>query len=141
MGGGTDGHVWKTDKATAIKVFHRELGYLNERDTYARLQEYGITKQIDGFWIPKMVGFDDNLMIVEMDVMHEPPYVIDFAKVKLDRPPEFSEDVLEEWERLGKFRFEHHWSEVKSLMHALESFQVYYLDPQRGNITFPDMNP
>ena len=29
--------------------------------------------------------------------------------------------------------------EVKRLLETLESYQIYYLDPQRGNIVFPDM--
>jgi hypothetical protein len=74
-----------------------------------------------------------------MDVMHHPPYIIDFAKVKIDRPPDFSPDVLHYHDELGRERFEHNWPAVQSLMSALESYQIYYLDPQRGNITFPDM--
>ena len=34
-------------------------------------------------------------------------------------------------------RFEQNWPKVKSLMAALESYQIYYLDPQPYNIVFP----
>jgi hypothetical protein len=139
LGGGTDGEVWKTSRDTAIKVFHEVRGYANERDSYLRLAEYGVTERINGFWVPKMVGHNDDLMVVEMDLMHNPPYIIDFAKVRIDRPPDFPEDVLREQDQRGQERFEHNWPAVKSLLAALESFMIYYLDPQRGNITFPDM--
>jgi len=43
-----------------------------------------------------MLDCDDELMIVEMDFMQRPPYIIDFAKVRIDRPPDFSEDVLQQ---------------------------------------------
>ncbi len=36
LGGGTDGDVWKTSRNTAVKVFQREHGYLNEKDSYLR---------------------------------------------------------------------------------------------------------
>jgi hypothetical protein len=138
LGGGTDGDVWSTDRKTAIKSLKEIGGYYNERDTYLRLQEYGVTRQLNGFWIPELHGYDDELRVVEMDLMQQPPYIIDFAKVRIDRPPEFSDDVLEEQDRRGRERFEHNWPKVLSLLAALESFQIYYLDPQPGNITFPD---
>jgi hypothetical protein len=104
-----------------------------------RLEEWGLTEHIDDFRVPRMLQYDDELLVVEMDMMHEPPYILDFAKVRLDRSPEFSDEVLQESERMGVERFEHHWPEVKRLLQTLESYQIYYLDPQRGNITFPDM--
>ena len=58
-----------------------------------------------------MVGYNDELMIVEMDLMHTTPYVIDFGKVKIDRPPDFPETVLEYQEREGQERFGENWGE------------------------------
>jgi hypothetical protein len=49
LGSGTDGAVWAIDRDTAIKVFDREGGYVNERDTYLRLAEYGVTEKLDAF--------------------------------------------------------------------------------------------
>jgi hypothetical protein len=139
LGGGIDGDVWRTSVKTAVKVFMHERGYYNERDAYQRLADWGVTKEIEGFWIPEMQGFDDELMVVEMDVMNEPPYILDFGKVRIDRPPDFSEEVLREQEEHGRELFEHNWPAVKRLLAALESYQIYYLDPKPGNITFPDM--
>jgi hypothetical protein len=96
-----------------------------------------VIEKIDGFWIPKMLAYDDRLMVVEMDLMQHPPYIIDFAKVRIDRPPDFSEETLAYQEQQGRERFERNWPAVKSLMSALESYQIYYLDPQPNNIVFP----
>src|SRR3954466_12109926 len=98
LGDGTDGEVWSTDRDTAIKAFERESGYYNERDSYQRLAYFGVTEKIGYFWVAKMVGFNDELLIVEMDMMHRAPYVIDFAKVKFN-PPDFPEATKEYFEK------------------------------------------
>ena len=116
-----------------------ENGYFNERDTYLRLREWGITEKIDNFWIPSLVGYDDELMIIEMDMMQRPPYIIDFAKVRIDHPPDFSDETLADMHARGVEEFGDHWPEVQSLMATLESYQIYYLDPRPSNITFPDL--
>jgi len=84
-----------------------------------------------------MRGFDDNLLVVEMDLMQQRPYIIDFAKVKIDRSPEFSEEVLQQLDGDGIEMFGDNWPAVQSLMSALESYQIYYLDPKPHNIVFP----
>ena len=114
-----------------------EHGYENERDTYKRLLRFGVTDQLDGFWVATMHGYDDDLMIVEMDLMNDPPYIIDFAKVRLNSSPDFPPETIEDNERQGLELFEGNWPAVKSLMAALESFQIYYLDPKPHNIVFP----
>jgi hypothetical protein len=139
LGGGTDGEVWETSRETAVKALMRESGYYNERDTYLRLSEWGVGDKIDGFWVPRIVGYNDDLWVIEMDMVQDPPYIIDFAKVRIDRPPDFSEEVLQEADRRGAEQFEHNWPRVKSLLATLESYQIYYMDARRGNITFPDM--
>ena len=79
-------------------------------------------------------------MVVEMDLMRHPPYIIDFAKVMIDRPPDFSPETLRDIEEQGRELFEQNWPTVKLLMAALESYQIYYLDPKPYNIVFPDEN-
>ena len=139
LGDGTDGAVWSTDIDTAVKAFSHERGYRNERDTYQRLAYWGITEKLGQFSVPEMVGCDDQLMVIEMDLMQQPPYIIDFAKVRLDRPPEFSPETTEESERQGRENFGGNWPAVKALLSDLESFQIYYLDPKPHNIVFPDV--
>jgi hypothetical protein len=119
LGGGTDGDVWKTSDATAVKVFKYDFGFFNERDSYERLARFGFVESIDGFWIPKMLGSNEELMVVEMDLMQHPPYILDFAKVRIDRPPDFSDDVIQFHNEQGRERFEHNWPAVQSLMSTL----------------------
>ncbi len=137
LGEGTDGEVWATDQDTAIKAFKYDSGYANERDTYRRLAEYGITNQIAGFWIPKMLRSDDDLRVIEMDLMQNPPYIIDFAKVRLNFGPDFSEETLAQNEAQGHWLFGKNWPSVKYLMAELESYRIFYLDPKPHNIVFP----
>jgi hypothetical protein len=139
LGYGTDGAVWKSNVDTAVKVLERERGYYNERDAYLRLEEFGFTEQIDGFWIPKLIGFSDELWTIEMDFITKTPYILDFAKVRIDRPPDFSEETLQDLNKKGQELFQHHWPRVRSLMASLESIGIYYLDPQLDNIRFPDL--
>jgi len=137
LGDGTDGAVWATSNDTAIKICGRENAYFNERDSYRRLAEYGVTERIDGFWIPKMIRCVDELWAVEMDLMQHPPYIIDFAKVMIDRPPDFSDEKINDQYHEGLERFGKNWPAVQSLMLTLESYQIYYLDPSPSNIVFP----
>jgi hypothetical protein len=139
LGDGTDGAVWKSNVDTAVKVLERERGYYNERDAYLRLQEYGFTERIDGFWVPKLINYNDALWTFEMDFVTKSPYILDFAKVRIDRPPDFSDEILEYHDKQGKELFQHHWPQVQRLLASLESIGIYYLDPQLDNITFPDL--
>jgi hypothetical protein len=104
-----------------------------------RLEEFGIPKQIDGFWIPKLIGYCDELWTIEMDFITKAPYILDFAKVRIDRPPDFSEEILQDLNNKGQELFQHHWPRVTNLMASLESIWIYYLDPQLDNIKFPDL--
>lgn len=75
----------------------------------------------------------------EMDLITKSPYILDFAKVRIDRPPDFSEETLAYHDKQNKELFQHHWPQVKKLMASLESIGIYYLDPQLDNIKFPDL--
>jgi hypothetical protein len=134
LGSGTDGAVWSTNYATAIKACNYDFGYWNERDSYLRLEEFGVTQQLEGFWIPKMLGYDDELWVVEMDLMQNPPYIIDFAKVRINTPPDFSQETIEYHEAKWADEFGQDWPRVQRLLRALESFQIYYTDPSTSNI-------
>ncbi len=139
LGEGTDGAVWRSNRDTAIKSFERIGGYYNERDCYLRFREYGLTEKIDHFWVPRLIDFNDDLWVVEMEIVVNKPYIIDFAKIRIDRPPDFSEEVLRDQEARGQDLFGDHWPEVCQVMATLESYGIYYLDPQLGNIVFEDL--
>ena len=107
------------------------------RDTYERLASFGVTEKIGEFWIPTMVDHSDDLLIVVMDIMHSRPYVIDFAKVRLNSSPDFPEQTLVDNEEHGRFLFEDNWPRVQTLLSQLESMLIFYLDPKPHNIVFP----
>lgn len=140
LGNGTDGMVWKSNEGTAVKALEREIGYYNERDSYLRLEEFGFIQRIEGFWVPYLINYSDELWVIEMDVVAHPPYIIDFAKVRIDRPPDFSEETVLQNEEKCLELFGDNWPLVLNLMATLESIGIYYLDPQPGNIVFPDMD-
>ncbi len=85
------------------------------------------------------MAYCDRLWTIEMDFMTKSPYILDFAKVRIDRPPDFSEEVLADSDKKNQELFQHHWQEVQRLMASLESIGIYYLDPQLDNIKFPDL--
>lgn len=139
LGEGTDGKVWRTSRGSAVKVLDRVAAYFNERDTYLRLAEYGLTNKIDHFWVPALWGYDDDLLVIEMQIVTNTPYIIDFAKVRIDRPPDFSDEVVRDAQEKGREEFGARWPEVCQLLATLESFGIYYLDPRPSNIVFPDV--
>jgi hypothetical protein len=139
LGDGTDGAVWRSSRDTAIKAFESKRGYCNERDCYLRLLEYGLVRKIDQFWVPGLIDYCDKLMVIEMEMVTQTPYILDFAKVRIDRPPEFSDETREDCEQSGLELFGHRWPEVCGVLATLESFGIYYLDPKPGNIVFDDV--
>lgn len=117
-----------------MKALDREHGYWNERDCYLRLQEYAVAS-IEGLKVPRLLGYHDDLLVIEIGIV-SPPCILDFAKVRIDRPPDFSEEVMRDSDEKGQFEFGENWQRVQAVLETLESFQIYYLDPRPGNIMF-----
>jgi len=109
---------------------------LRERDVYLWLKENEITKVRDCA-VPHLFNFDDELWILEMSIVSR-PFVLDFAGAFLENPPEFPEDVLAEWEAEKREQFGANWPEAKKVLRALESYGVYMIDVNPGNIGFAD---
>jgi hypothetical protein len=137
LGSGTDGAVWRSDRDTAVKVLSRQHNYTQELTCYRRFAAARVT-EIDGFSVPKLIQWDDDLWIVEMGIV-KPPFIVDFAKVSIDKPPDFSAEVQENEEHAAQELFEHRWPQVQSLLATLKyRFHIYYQDPRPGNIMFKD---
>ena len=133
LGHGNDGTVWASTRDSAVKAFHREKNYRLEVECYQRLKDAGIEK-IDDFSVPRLFGFDDELLVIEIEVV-EPPYLIDFGKVSLDVPPDYPPEILAEEEERHAELFGKHWPKVASVLAQLQHyFGIYYLDPKPGNI-------
>jgi hypothetical protein len=136
LGAGTDGCVWQTDRMTAVKALARRHNYNQELECYRRFKSAGVT-QIGGFSVPELVDHSDELWIIEMGIV-DAPFILDFAKVYLDRPPDYSPEVLAEDEEKNREIFEDRWPQVKSLLCELRRFGIWYMDSKPGNIMFED---
>src|SRR5690242_9271613 len=84
LGHGVHGIVFATESQpqnqepmmeSAIKVHEREPDYGRERDVYLRLAEHGI-QTIRGCKVPRLVRYDDALLILEMTIVTR-PFVLD----------------------------------------------------------------
>ena len=83
--------------------------------------------------MPRLVEFDESLLVIEIDVV-TPPYLLDFGKAHLDHKPDFSEEVLADWEESLVEYFGEDVPLVKSALWQLRKFGIYYLDAKPGNI-------
>lgn len=134
FGYGTDGAIWRTHLETAVKLLLRERNYRVERDCYQRLQLHGVS-DVAGFEIPQIIGFDDELFAIEMSIV-SPPFILDFGKAYLDRWPQHTPEVMEDWVEAQQELWEDRWPEVQSILWKLEQLGIKYTDPNPGNIMF-----
>jgi hypothetical protein len=64
----------------------------------------------------------------------KPPFVLDFASDYLDFPPEFSEEIWEDWRRKNEEQFGADWPMVQTILAELEDLGVHMLDPSPSNV-------
>lgn len=140
LGEGIDGNVWQTDKKTAAKVCIRRNNYENERECYRLFLHKGIT-DIHGFAVPRLFDFDDRLMAIEIAIV-QPPFILDFGKVYLNRPPSyFTEEMRQDTRRELEELWGSHWPVIRKLLSRLESLGIYYLDARPKNILPANWDP
>lgn len=138
LGFGSDGHVWPSSAKSAVKSLEREKNYRDEVECYRRLKAGGVTR-IGMFNVPVLEGFCDRLLVIEMSIV-QPPYLLDFGKVYLDRPPthlydeQMMANAMAEWRE----RFGSRWGKVAAAMHWLKKYGIYYYDPRPANVSFGD---
>jgi len=137
LGSGVHGLVLVADRQiesarTAIKVHREREAYERERSVYERLAERSIV-DVRGFHVPRMIGCDESLWIVEMTIVTR-PFVLDFAGAYLDRAMDFPEDVWNAWETEKREQFGDHWSRVQQILGTLESYGIFMTDVSPGNI-------
>jgi hypothetical protein len=66
------------------------------------------------------------------------PFVLDFAGAYLDQAPDFSEEVLADWRAEKQEQFGPRWSDVQAILGLLESYGVFMIDVNPGNVSFGD---
>lgn len=142
LGDGKDGIVFSTVGSpggpTAVKALIRRDLYAREVACYRRLAERGVGGPVlvCGHNVPKLLGHDDELMVVEMTIVTK-PYVLDFASAYADHPPEFPEEVMEERNAHWAEVFEDRWPAVQGIMAQFSRMGIHLLDPSPKNIAFP----
>ena len=62
---------------TAVRAFERRKNYIDELACYQRFKAKRVT-HLSGFAVPELLGFSDELSIVEMTIV-QPPYLLDFG--------------------------------------------------------------
>ncbi len=138
LGYGNDGKVWSTSRNTAVKALFRQAGYDREIAAYRRLEQLGV-EEVEGFTLPRIVGSDDSLFVIEMTIVF-PPCLLDFAKSYVDMPPDFSAEVLADWQSETEERFGDKWDTVNSILGWLRSYGIFYFDAKPSNIRFANLH-
>jgi len=121
-------------RTAALKVLYERVPYRRERAIYERLAEMSVT-EIRGFEVPHLLNADDELLALEMTVVTA-PYVLDFAGAWLDFPPEFSDEVWQDWNQKNEEQFAGDWPAAQAILGELEDFGIHMLDPSPSNIRF-----
>jgi hypothetical protein len=94
LGFGVHGNVFTAENqietgSSAVKIHEREKSYRRERNAYLRLRQFSVAR-ICGATVPELLGYDDQLWIIEMTIVTR-PFVLDFGGAYLDFPPDYSE--------------------------------------------------
>ena len=105
-----------------------------ERDIYFRLQNFEIN-EIEGHNVLHLIGYDDDLLAIEMSIVVR-PFLLDFGGAYLDQPPDFSDEILEQWEADKQEQFEGNWPKAAAILETLRGYGIYVADVNPGNIGF-----
>lgn len=133
LGYGTDGSVWGANRNSAVKVFALEKNYDRELRCYQRLTEHRV-EEIDGLTVPKLIDFDGELLIVEIEIV-EPPYLLDFGKAYIDEPSPFTQEELAIYRAsLARHFRKIDLPRINKICGMLRVFGIEYLDAKPANI-------
>jgi hypothetical protein len=120
----------------AVKFHREENAFDRECRAYHRLRDKQTT-QILGFNVPQLLTTDQEFRAIEITIVRK-PFLLDFADARLDQAPDFSEDVLRQWQEDKTEIFGEKWPEVTRVLSALRALGIYLLDINPGNIAFAD---
>jgi hypothetical protein len=70
-------------------------------------------------------------MIIEMTIVQR-PFVLDFGGAYLDQAPEFSEEVIADWQAQKIEQFGERWPEVQAILAVLGSYGIFVQDVHPG---------
>ena len=119
---------------SAVKFHERAEPYHRKKSVYTRLAEHHVS-EILGFHVPQLLSFNDEFYAIEMTIVRR-PFVLDFADAYLDQAPDFSEEVLEQWDKDKREIFGEKFATVLEVLQELRGHGVHLLDINAANITF-----
>lgn len=117
-----------------MKIHRREVAYDREVGVYLRLQDLEIN-EVCGHEVPLLLQYDDDLLSIEMTTV-SPPFCLDFGGAYLDRPPDYSDEVWEDWRQEKSDAFEDNWPAVEEILAEFRYMGIYIADVNPGNIKF-----
>lgn len=117
---------------TAVKAHRESEPYQRELSVYERLRDIGVSR-IQGCNVPQLVRHDDHFRVIEMSIVVR-PFVLDFAGAYLGAPPDFPEEVWQEWEEEKAEQFEVRWPKVRAVLATLEEWDIHMVDVSPSNI-------
>jgi hypothetical protein len=85
--------------------------------------------------VPQLISHDDEFLAIEMTIV-SPPFCLDFGGAYLDRPPDYSPEVWDDWRKMKSEAFEENWPTVQNILAEFESLGIYIADVNPGNIKF-----
>jgi hypothetical protein len=136
LGWGTQGIVFETPQGSVVKGLLREREFIRERNVYMRLRAHDAT-ELCGFSIPKLIDFDNELLVIEMGFVSA-PCVIDFASAELDSKTEFPDEMIGPWQEKEAEAFGDRISEARRIAYSFEKFGIFLSDLNPGNIRFAE---
>jgi hypothetical protein len=137
LGFGRDGEVYSTSGGTAIKFFSLRESYDRERQVFETLARKDIT-HVAGHAVPEFIRGDDELLAIEMSIVHA-PFLLDFVSAyPVATAPQFSEEIWEEWYAEKSEQFGDRWPQVELVLSEFRRLTGFVLlDVNPGNIRFP----
>lgn len=133
LGWGVDGVVYLSpSNTTAVKIHSQSEGFAKELAVYRRLLQHNVVS-FQGFAVPKLVGHDQSLRVIEMSIV-SPPFLLDFAAATLDFAPDFPEGTDEWWARV-RDDFADDFAVAESVYWGLvQQYGIYYWDLKPRNL-------
>ena len=110
--------------------------YDREQGVYVHLLEKGVTS-VAGFQIPRMIAFDDQLQIIELEVVR-PPFVVDFAGAVLHTRPEWLNQAELERKVRDFWETDERVTRVLEVLSTFRRLGVFLTDVKPGNIMLGD---
>ncbi len=120
----------------AVKFHREDVPFERECRAYQRLREEHVVR-ILGFNVPQLLRIDEEWHAIEMTIVPQ-PFLLDFADALLDQAPDFSDDVLQQWEKDKEEIFGERWPEVTQVLAALRVYGIHLLDINPANIAFAE---